>query len=49
MTKTKSVAAKTAKKAAKSVNREDDPARLIDAKIAALGDWRGETLARVRL
>lgn len=22
--------------------------RLIDAKIAALGDWRGETLARVR-
>ncbi|MDO9222403.1 MAG: DUF1801 domain-containing protein [Caulobacter sp.] len=25
-----------------------DPARLIDAKIAALGDWRGETLARVR-
>ena len=24
------------------------PARLIDAKIAALGDWRGETLARVR-
>jgi hypothetical protein len=25
-----------------------DPARLIDARIAALGDWRGETLARVR-
>jgi hypothetical protein len=24
------------------------PSRLIDAKIAALGDWRGETLARVR-
>ncbi len=24
------------------------PARLIDARIAALGDWRGETLARVR-
>jgi hypothetical protein len=24
------------------------PARLIDAKIAALSDWRGETLARVR-
>ena len=22
--------------------------RLIDARIAALGDWRGETLARVR-
>ena len=25
-----------------------DASRLIDAKIAALGDWRGETLARVR-
>jgi hypothetical protein len=25
-----------------------DPARLIDARIAELGDWRGETLARVR-
>ena len=24
------------------------PARLIDAKIKKLGDWRGETLARVR-
>ena len=24
------------------------PAALIDARIAALGDWRGETLARVR-
>jgi hypothetical protein len=27
---------------------EDSPSRLIDARIAALGDWRGETLARVR-
>jgi hypothetical protein len=26
----------------------DSPSRLIDARIAALGDWRGETLARVR-
>lgn len=26
----------------------DHPSRLIDARIAALGDWRGETLARVR-
>jgi hypothetical protein len=26
----------------------DTPARLIDARIAALGDWRGEMLARVR-
>ena len=24
------------------------PSQLIDAKVAALGDWRGETLARVR-
>ena len=28
--------------------QDDSPARLIDARIAALGDWRGETLARVR-
>jgi hypothetical protein len=27
---------------------EDSPSRLIDAKIASLGDWRGETLARLR-
>ena len=26
----------------------DSPARLIDAKIKKLGDWRGETLARLR-
>lgn len=26
----------------------DSPPRLIDARIAGLGDWRGETLARVR-
>jgi hypothetical protein len=26
----------------------DSPTQLIDARIAALGDWRGETLARVR-
>ena len=26
----------------------EDASRLIDAKIAALSDWRGETLARVR-
>lgn len=26
----------------------DDPSALIDARIAALGDWRGETLARLR-
>jgi hypothetical protein len=27
---------------------EDSPPQLIDARIAELGDWRGETLARVR-
>jgi hypothetical protein len=27
---------------------QDSPSQLIDARIAALGDWRGETLARVR-
>jgi hypothetical protein len=26
----------------------ESPSRLIDARIADLGDWRGETLARVR-
>jgi hypothetical protein len=26
----------------------DSPARLIDARIKKLGDWRGETLARLR-
>ena len=26
----------------------DAPSQLIDARIAELGDWRGETLARVR-
>jgi hypothetical protein len=29
-------------------NAEASPSSLIDAKIAALGDWRGETLARLR-
>ncbi len=28
--------------------REASASRLIDARIAALSDWRGETLARVR-
>jgi hypothetical protein len=27
---------------------EEAPARLIDRKIASIGDWRGETLARLR-
>lgn len=31
-----------------STNKEPSPAQLIDARIRELGDWRGETLARVR-
>ena len=29
-------------------NDSDSPSQLIDERIAELGDWRGETLARVR-
>ena len=29
-------------------NDGESPSRLIDARISELGDWRGETLARVR-
>jgi hypothetical protein len=39
---------KKAKSAAKEANGGDSPSKLIDARIKALGDWRGETLARVR-
>jgi hypothetical protein len=28
--------------------KKDSPSRLIDGRIKELGDWRGETLARVR-
>ena len=53
-TKTLSAAAKGAsRKPAKTGVKEgkggDSPSRLIDARIKALGDWRGETLARVRI
>jgi hypothetical protein len=33
---------------AKKVSAEPSPSELIDARIADLGDWRGEMLARVR-
>jgi hypothetical protein len=36
------------KTGAKEGKAEPSPSQLIDARIAALGDWRGETLARVR-
>jgi hypothetical protein len=32
----------------RSPTKGDSPAQLIDARIEELGDWRGETLARVR-
>jgi hypothetical protein len=38
----------TSKSGAKEAKAAYSPAQLIDARIAALGDWRGETLARVR-
>jgi len=31
-----------------TTTKSDSPSRLIDARIAELGDWRGEMLARVR-
>lgn len=36
------------KSAPTQAKSEDSPARLIEARIKKLGDWRGETLARVR-
>jgi hypothetical protein len=45
--------ATTAVKKGKSSSKEgrggDSPSQLIDAKIKEMGDWRGETLARVRI
>jgi hypothetical protein len=43
--------ATTAMKKAKGGSKDgkgDSPSQLIDARIEELGDWRGETLARVR-
>lgn len=37
------------KKSDPKSEKRTSPSKLIDAKIKALGDWRGETLARVRL
>jgi hypothetical protein len=41
-------AMKKTKSSAKEGKAGASPSQLIDARIAALGDWRGETLARVR-
>jgi hypothetical protein len=35
-------------KAKSGVKGAESPSQLIDARIAELGDWRGETLARIR-
>jgi hypothetical protein len=53
-TETRSAVAKrTSKKSAKSGSKEgkagESPSRRIDARIKELTDWRGETLARVRI
>jgi hypothetical protein len=44
----KPTAARKTKSGAKKAESADSPSRLIDARIKELGDWRGETLARVR-
>ena len=44
----KKATANMKKNDAMDANGGDTPARLIDARIKELGDWRGETLARVR-
>src|SRR5437879_7197561 len=41
-------AMKTSKSGSKEGKGGDSPCRLIDARIKELGDWRGETLARIR-
>ena len=40
---------KKGKSGLKAGKGKDAPSRLIDARIKELGDWRGETLARVRM
>ena len=40
---------KNAKGNSKEPKGGDSPSQLIDARINELGDWRGETLARVRM
>jgi hypothetical protein len=39
---------KITKRAAPKAQEDTSPSRLIDGRIKELGDWRGETLARVR-
>lgn len=44
----KKKAKSTRKRSAKTSPAGDSPSRRIDARIRELGDWRGESLARVR-
>ena len=44
----KATSMKRTKSAATKAKASTSPARLIDARIKELGDWRGETLARIR-
>ena len=46
-TKTKDTTMKKSKSAT-SARKDASPSALIDGRIAELGDWRGETLARIR-
>jgi hypothetical protein len=48
MTKKATATTKPSKRGAKEAAAGGSPARLIDARIKELGDWRGEMLARVR-
>ena len=40
---------KKSKSSSKEGNGGDSPSQLIDARIKELSDWRGETLARIRI
>jgi hypothetical protein len=45
----KATTARTKKSGSKEGRGEDTPSQLIDARIKELRDWRGETLARIRI
>ena len=45
----KRISKKSAKSGSTELKAGDSPSQLIDARIKELSDWRGETLARVRI
>src|SRR5215813_7874754 len=49
VTTTMKKATKATRKKSGSKEGGDAPSQLIDARIKELGDWRGETLARIRI